>query len=72
VLKTVSLSWTELARRTWREVVDDDVLGLAAQLFYYFSLALFPAILFLLALASFLRAGQVARRSRQSSRAEPS
>ena len=53
VLETVSLSWTELARRTWREVVDDDVLGLAAQLSYYFFLALFPAILFLLALASF-------------------
>jgi membrane protein len=53
VLETVSLSWTELARRTWREVVDDDVLDLAAQLSYYFFLALFPAILFLLALASF-------------------
>ena len=53
VLETVSLSWTELARRTWREVVDDDVLGLAAQLSSYFFLALFPAILFLLALASF-------------------
>jgi len=53
VLETVSLSWPELARRTWREVVDDDVLGLAAQLSYYFFLALFPAILFLLALASF-------------------
>ena len=49
VLDTVSLSWSELARRTWREVVDDDVLGLAAQLSYYFFLALFPAILFLLA-----------------------
>ena len=47
------LSWAELARRTWREVVDDDVLGLAAQLSYYFFLALFPAILFLLAVASF-------------------
>ena len=53
VLETVSLSWSELARRTWREVLDDDVLGLAAQLSYYFFLALFPAILFLLALASF-------------------
>ena len=31
----------------------DDGLGLAAQLSYYFFLALFPAILFLLALASF-------------------
>jgi membrane protein len=53
VFDTVSLSWSELARRTWREVVDDDVLGLAAQLSYYFFLALFPAILFLLAVASF-------------------
>ena len=47
------LSWSELARRTWREVVEDDVLGLAAQLSYYFFLALFPALLFLLAVASF-------------------
>jgi membrane protein len=53
VLDTVSLSWSELGRRTWREVVDDDVTGLAAQLAYYFFLALFPALLFLLALASF-------------------
>jgi len=53
VLNTLPVTWSELARRTWREVVDDDVLGLAAQLSYYFFLALFPAILFLLALASF-------------------
>ena len=53
MLDTVSISWAELARRTWREVVEDDVLGLAAQLSYYFFLALFPAMLFLLALASF-------------------
>ena len=53
MLETVSISWSELARRTWREVVDDDVPGLAAQLSDYFFLALFPAILFLLALASF-------------------
>ena len=53
VLDTMSLSWTELTRRTWREVVADDVPGLAAQLSYYFFLALFPALLFLLAVASF-------------------
>ena len=53
VLETVSLSWSELGRRTWREAIDDDVPGLAAQLSYYFFLALFPALLFLLALASF-------------------
>jgi uncharacterized BrkB/YihY/UPF0761 family membrane protein len=32
---------------------DDDCLGLAAQLAFYFFLGLFPAVLFLLALASF-------------------
>ena len=53
MLATLPVSWSELTRRTWREVIDDDVLGLAAQLSYYFFLALFPAILFLLALASF-------------------
>jgi len=53
VLETVSLSWYELGRRTWREALDDDVPGLAAQRSYYFFLALFPALLFLLARASF-------------------
>ena len=48
------LSWTELAKRTYREMSDDDAFGLAAQLAYYFFLALFPAILCMLALASFL------------------
>jgi membrane protein len=52
-IEFVPLSWSELARRAWREVIEDDVLGLAAQLSYYFFLALFPAILFLLAVASF-------------------
>jgi membrane protein len=47
------LSWGELLKRTVKESSDDDVLGLAAQLAYYFFLALFPAILFLLAVASF-------------------
>ena len=49
----IPISRGELLRRTWREVLDDDVAGLAAQLSYYFFLALFPALLFLLALASF-------------------
>jgi membrane protein len=47
------LSWRELIKRTVRETQDDDVLGLAAQLAYYFFLALFPAILFIIAVASF-------------------
>jgi membrane protein len=47
------LTWGDLVRRTWRDAMEDDILGLAAQMSYYFLLALFPAILFLLALASF-------------------
>jgi membrane protein len=49
----IPLSWSDLLKRTARETSDDDCLGLAAQLAYYFFLALFPAILFVVALASF-------------------
>lgn len=48
-----TLGWRELLARTYRELMDDDGLGLAAQLAYYFFLALFPAILCVLAIASF-------------------
>jgi membrane protein len=54
-----SLTWRDLAVKTYHEVIDDDVLGLAAQLSYYFFLALFPAILFVLALASFFPLGSL-------------
>ena len=47
------LSWKELGRRTVKDSIQDDVAGLAAQLSYYFFLSLFPALLFLVALASF-------------------
>ena len=49
-----TLSWQELLKRTYKELMDDDALGLAAQLAYYFFLALFPAILCVIALVSFL------------------
>ncbi len=49
----LTIPWTELVRRTLRESIDDDCLGLAAQLSYYLCLALFPGLLFVLALASF-------------------
>lgn len=45
---------TELLRRTAKEVVDDDCLGMAAQLAYYLALALFPALIVLVALVSYL------------------
>src|SRR5437660_12398634 len=50
----IPLTWTELFKRTGSEVVADNCLGLAAELAYYFFLALFPALLFLVALLSFM------------------
>lgn len=49
----IPLTWTELIKRTARDTSADNCLGLAAQLSYYFLLALVPAILCLVALASF-------------------
>jgi membrane protein len=49
----IPLTWRELLKRTLKEMRDDDCLGIAAQLAYYFFLALVPAFLFLIALASF-------------------
>jgi membrane protein len=48
------IGWKELAKRTGAEVIADDCFGLAAQLAYYFFLALFPALLFLVAVISFI------------------
>jgi len=50
----VPVGWGEILRRTFKEILEDDVLSLAAELAYYFFLALFPALLFVVALASFL------------------
>jgi membrane protein len=47
------LSWKELARRVWAETNDDDIFGRAAQLSYYFLLALFPLLLFLTSLLGY-------------------
>lgn len=43
------LTWKELAKRVWAEVNADDVWGRAAQLSYYFLLALFPLLLVMMA-----------------------
>jgi membrane protein len=50
----IPITWKDLVVRTAREVMADNCLGLAAQLAYYFFLALFPALLFIVALVSFL------------------
>jgi len=51
--RNLPVGWGELFKRTVKESIEDGVTGLAAQLAYYFFLALFPALLFLVALASF-------------------
>lgn len=50
----IPIGWFEVLKRTFNEsFFKDDVLGMSAQLAYYFFLALFPALLFLISLASF-------------------
>jgi membrane protein len=41
------LSWIELAKRVWKEANKDDIFGRAAELAYYFLLALIPLLVFL-------------------------
>src|SRR3954465_8611679 len=49
----MALTWRELIKRTIHEIISDDAPGLASQLAYYFFLALFPALLCVIAVASF-------------------
>jgi membrane protein len=50
----VPLTWADILKRTFHEAFwKDNCLGLAAQLAYYFFFALFPALLFFLAIASY-------------------
>jgi membrane protein len=57
----IPISWSELVKRTVKEVNDDDILGRAAQLAYYLLLALVPAMVFLVALTSFLPGNTIER-----------
>lgn len=45
--KLGGLRWRELAKRVWKEIQEDEVFGRAAELSYYFLLALIPLLLFL-------------------------
>jgi membrane protein len=49
----VPLTWGEVLRRTFKEAIEDNCLGMAAQLAYYFFFALFPVLLMLIAIASY-------------------
>jgi len=51
-----AVGWGEILKRTGRAVYETDCLGWAAELAYYWFLALFPALLFLVGLASYLPA----------------
>jgi membrane protein len=51
--------WMAVLKRTGQEISNDGCFGLAAQLAFYFLLALFPALLFLVALISLLPVEQV-------------
>src|SRR4029450_8839333 len=51
--RRVPLTWAELFKRTIKEALADDIFDLAAQQAYYFFFALFPALLFVIAVASF-------------------
>lgn len=42
-----NISWLELAKRVWKETSDDKMFGRAAELSYYFLLALFPLLILL-------------------------
>src|SRR3954465_14329664 len=49
----VPIGWTETAKRAGKGALDDNVFDLAAQQAYYFFFALFPALLFVIGIASF-------------------
>ena len=62
--KLGGLSWLQLGKRVWAEINEDDVWGRAAQLAYYFLLALFPLLIFLTAaLGLMLGSGEGLRES---------
>jgi len=48
------IRWGQILKRTGRSIYEDDCLGWAAELAFFWFLALFPALLFVVALASSL------------------
>jgi membrane protein len=48
------IPWSQVIKRTVSDISEDNCLGLAAQLSFYFLLALFPALLFLVALIGYV------------------
>jgi membrane protein len=54
VMNLGGLRVTELGKRIWQEVQEDNSFGYAAQLAYYFLFALFPFMIFLMTLVGYL------------------
>lgn len=52
--KKSGATFKQLALRTWRESNEDNVFGSSAELSYYFLLALFPLLIFLTSIISFI------------------
>jgi membrane protein len=52
--KFSGLTWKDLGKRVLSEIQEDDVFGRSAQLAYYFLLALFPLLLFLISVIGIL------------------
>jgi len=48
------LTWGELARRLWRQLWEDEILGRCAELAYFFLFSIFPLLLFLTTLLGYL------------------
>jgi membrane-bound serine protease (ClpP class) len=57
------VGWMELLRRTVADTIDDGCPGLAAELAFYYLLALFPTLLFLVSLLAYVDAGPVLAQS---------
>lgn len=53
IVKPGSVSWGEIFKRTLKEANQDDILGRAAQLSYYFLLSIFPLLVCLIAMLGF-------------------
>src|SRR6266542_213221 len=54
--KLGGLTPLNLGKRAWKEIVEDEVFARSASLAYYFILAVFPAMLFVLSVIGFLTA----------------
>ncbi len=51
------LTYKQLGKRVWREMDKDDLFGRSAELSYYFLLALFPLLFFLVSVLGFVLGG---------------